>query len=103
LSPSALLAWPRLAAAVRLGVALAAACAPGHPEAPTAAARASGVDRAGMDPSVRPGDDFYAYANGGWIKTHEIPPDRASYGTGSIVAELPPTRTPTLITEAAPD
>jgi predicted metalloendopeptidase len=102
-SPSPL-AWPRLAAAARLGVALAAACAPGHPEAPTAAAAgASGVDRAGMDPSVRPGDDFFGYANGGWIKTHEIPPDRASYGTGSIVQELTAKRTAELIAEDARD
>ena len=91
----------RLAAAAGLGVALAAACAPGHPEAPTAAAGASGVDRAGMDPSVRPGDDFFGYANGGWIKTHEIPPDRASYGTGAIVDELTAKRTAALIDEAA--
>jgi predicted metalloendopeptidase len=96
-------AWPRLAAAARLGVALAAACTPGHPEAPTAAGGASGVDRAGMDPSVQPGDDFFGYANGGWIKTQEIPPDRASYGTGSIVQELTAKRTAELIAEAARD
>jgi predicted metalloendopeptidase len=102
-SPSPL-AWPRLAAAARLAVALAAACAPGHPEAPTAAAAgASGVDRAGMDPSARPGDDFFGYANGGWIKTHEIPPDRASYGTGAIVNEVTTKRTADLIAEAARD
>jgi len=82
-------------------VALVTACAPGHPEAPAAAA--ASVDRAGMDPSVRPGDDFYAYANGGWIKTHEIPPDRASYGTGAIVQELTAKRTAELIGAAVRD
>ncbi len=56
-----------------------------------------------MDPSVRPGDDFFGYANGGWLKTHEIPPDRASYGTGSIVQELTAKRTAELIAEAARD
>ncbi|HEX3758683.1 MAG TPA: M13 family metallopeptidase [Kofleriaceae bacterium] len=83
-----------------LGAALAA-CTPGHPEAPSGAGAASGVDLAGMDPSVRPGDDFYAYTNGGWFKTHEIPPDRASYGTGAIVQELTAKRTAELIAEAA--
>jgi len=29
-----------------------------------------------MDRSVKPGDDFYRYANGDWIKRSEIPPDR---------------------------
>src|SRR4051812_50169554 len=84
-------------------VALVTACAPGHPEAPAApAGGGAGIDRAGMDPSVRPGDDFYAYANGGWIKTHEIPPDRASYGTGAILPELTAKRTPELVREAPP-
>src|SRR5256885_14549500 len=30
-----------------------------------------------MDPSIKPGDDFYRYANGGWIKTAAIPPGQA--------------------------
>ena len=37
------------------------------------------IDVAGMDRSVDPGDDFYAYANGGWMKTTQIPPDRSSF------------------------
>src|ERR1700704_1576672 len=35
-----------------------------------------------MDSAAKPGDDFYAYANGGWLKTAEIPSDRANAGTG---------------------
>src|SRR5437867_10386492 len=35
-----------------------------------------------VDPAAKPGDDFYAYANGGWLKTAEIPPDRAAAGVG---------------------
>jgi hypothetical protein len=27
-----------------------------------------GIVVANMDPSVKPGDDFYGYSNGGWIK-----------------------------------
>jgi len=33
-----------------------------------------------IDRSVKPGDDFYAYANGGWLKTAEIPADRQYAG-----------------------
>jgi putative endopeptidase len=39
-----------------------------------------GVDLAGMDRSVKPGDDFFDYANGTWYKTAVIPPDRTSTG-----------------------
>ncbi len=46
------------------------------------------VDVAGLDRAIRPGDDFYGYANGGWTKTHEIPPDRATYGAFTVVDEM---------------
>lgn len=34
-----------------------------------------------MDTSVRPQDDFYHYVNGNWMKTVEIPSDRARWGS----------------------
>ena len=54
--------------------------------ATVAAQRATsrGVDTAGMDTSVRPGNDFYRYANGGWERRTEIPPDRGSYTAFSV-------------------
>ena len=45
------------------------------------------IDVAGMDKSVNPGDDFFAYANGDWLKSTKIPEDRASYGTFDLVIE----------------
>jgi predicted metalloendopeptidase len=35
---------------------------------------------AGMDTSIPPGDDFFSYANGNWLKNASIPPDRSSFG-----------------------
>jgi predicted metalloendopeptidase len=32
-----------------------------------------GVDLSGMDQSIRPGEDFYLYANGTWLKTVVLP------------------------------
>ena len=48
------------------------------------AVSASGINLAAMDKSVKPGDDFYAYANGNWMKTTEIPADRSSVGSHFI-------------------
>src|SRR6185312_6741208 len=39
-----------------------------------------GVDVLGMNTAIRPGDDFYGYANGAWVATASIPPDSSSWG-----------------------
>ena len=61
----------------------------------------SGIDLAGMDKSVRPGDDFHEYVNGGWLKATPIPPDKARYGVFTMLADEVRKRTRTLIEEAA--
>jgi predicted metalloendopeptidase len=43
-----------------------------------------GIQTAWMDRSVKPGDDFYAYADGGWMKSTPIPEDRSNIGGGWI-------------------
>ena len=47
---------------------------------------ALGIEPASLDRSVRPGDDWYDFANGGWMKKTEIPADRSSVG-GFFVAD----------------
>jgi putative endopeptidase len=47
---------------------------------PQAAGTQAGVDLAGLDKNVKPGDDFNEYANGGWLAKTEIPADRSSTG-----------------------
>ena len=42
--------------------------------------------RRGWTSRSKPGDDFYAYANGAWVKTTEIPADRSSIG-GFCIAD----------------
>jgi predicted metalloendopeptidase len=74
--------------------------APAGPAEPPAAAPGQSAEVANMDPSVKPGDDFYKYANGAWIANTEIPADRASYGVLAQVAELTAKRVVELIQQA---
>jgi endothelin-converting enzyme/putative endopeptidase len=60
-----------------------------------------GIAVANMDRSVKPGDDFYEYANGDWIKRTEIPPDRGRIGVFTVLSELSDKRTADLIEEMA--
>jgi putative endopeptidase len=78
-------------------VVLAAACSHAKPDA----AVSHGVDLDGMDRSVKPGDDFFRYANGSWIAHTEIPADRSTWGTGAMVAERTDKRVADLIKDAA--
>jgi putative endopeptidase len=40
-----------------------------------------------LDTTVKPGDDFFRYANGGWLKKNPIPAAYASWGIGNVVEE----------------
>ena len=72
----------------KLLVLLASACAlcaatPRQPEVTP-----WGVHLDYIDPSVNAGQDFFAHANGKWLKTAEIPPDRPFAGAGLEVSKL---------------
>jgi len=54
-----------------------------------------------MDRSIKPGDDFYGYANGGWLGTVAIPTGYASYDTRAMLKEKSSRRVRDLIQEAA--
>jgi putative endopeptidase len=87
-------------------LALAAAALAFYPFSSTRAAdppntATHGIVVANMDRSVLPGNDFYDYSNGSWIKRAVIPPDRARIGVFSELADLTNKRTAALIEEAA--
>lgn len=42
---------------------------------------------ADMDTTVNPANDFFDYANGGWIKKNPIPPEESGWGIGNLVVE----------------
>ena len=60
-----------------------------------------GINIANLDTTVQPGDNFYEYANGGWLKRTQIPPDRPSVGVFSALFDVANQRTVGLIEEAA--
>ena len=45
------------------------------------------INPADMDLSVKPGDNFYMYANGGWIKNNPLKPEYARYGSFDVLRE----------------
>src|SRR5262249_5687045 len=53
------------------------------------------------DKSVAPGDDFYTSVNGGWLRATQIPPDKASYGVFTGIADATRKHLAALIQEAA--
>ena len=82
----------RLLAGVVLGLA-AAGVAQANPTpvaAPDPVIRTGtwGFDAEGQDTSVKPGDDFWTYANGGFLKALQIPPDKSRYGIDYIMGDI---------------
>jgi putative endopeptidase len=59
-----------------------------------------GFDTTGMDLSVKPGDDFFRYANGKWADRTEVPSDRTRYGNFDKLAELSENRLHAILSEA---
>lgn len=73
---------------ITMVAALAVAALAADAQAPAAAQDAvHGVNKADMDMSVRPGDDFYQYAGGGWLKANPMKPEYSSYGVFNDLAE----------------
>ncbi|PSH05379.1 MAG: peptidase M13 [Acidobacteria bacterium] len=60
-----------------------------------------GIALSHIDRSVNPGDDFYRFANGEWIKKSDIPADRGSIGAFTALDDTANKRTAGIIEEAA--
>ncbi|SFB74181.1 M13 family metallopeptidase [Massilia yuzhufengensis] len=70
-----------LLSTLTLSMMAAFANAADNAPAKPAGAPISGIDTQFIDTSVRPQDDFFTHLNGKWLKTTEIPGDKASWGT----------------------
>jgi putative endopeptidase len=60
----------------------------------------AGINLSYIDKSVKPGDNFFVYANGAWLKTAEIPADRSSTGAFYDIFEITEKHTADLIKHA---
>lgn len=47
-----------------------------------------GFDSSGADTSLKPGDDFFRYANGTWLTKTQIPPDKPAYSMRIIMTDF---------------
>jgi putative endopeptidase len=68
---------------------------------PAAAPGTQNLNTQDMDRSVRPGDDFYRFANGGWLKVAAVPTGQSSYGTSAMLKEKTSEQVRQLIQEAS--
>jgi len=59
------------------------------------------IDKSNMDLTVRPGDNFYQYANGTWIKNNPVPASRTRWGSFDELRQESSKRLQTLLTDAA--
>ncbi|MBQ9451508.1 MAG: M13 family metallopeptidase [Bacteroidales bacterium] len=66
--------------AIMIPVMMLAACQPKEAKAPA-------LDPTDMDLSVKPGDDFFLYANGGWMKKNPLKPEYARFGSFDVLRE----------------
>lgn len=60
-----------------------------------------GFDLSGRNTSVKPGDDFFTYANGTYLEKTQIPPDRTWYGTVNVLRDLSEARVHAMLDAAA--
>ncbi|QMV18242.1 M13 family peptidase [Granulicella sp. 5B5] len=66
-----------------------------------AIAQTPGIQPNDIDHAVKPGDDFYLYANGTWLDRTVLPPDRVAIGAFSIVADKTDKQVAAIVDDAA--
>lgn len=109
---------PTLMLAIAASLSLGLAACNGEPATPSAAIPADsavapaapkpqlgsfGFDAAGMDRSVAPGDDFFGFANGTWVKNTEIPADQSRVGSFNVISDKTLADTRAILEGAAAD
>jgi len=92
-----------LAATALGGIAVAQQTIAAAPAAGKPTFGTFGMDTAGMDKAVAPGDNFYTFANGTWAKNTPIPADKSNYGAFNLLSDLSDERTKGILEGVAND
>lgn len=61
------------------------------------------IDPVNMDLTTKPGNNFYEFANGGWIKANPIPPEYSVYGAFTVIFEQNEEQLKSLVEEVSAD
>lgn len=77
--------------------------APPAAPAPKAEIGTFGFDTQGMDTTVLPGNNFFEFANGTWVRNTPIPPDKSNYGMFTVLDDLSKERTRAIVEAQASD
>ena len=59
------------------------------------------IDKSGMDLTKNPGDDFYNYASGTWIKNNPVPAKETRWGSFNLLRDFNITAVKTILAESA--
>ncbi len=59
------------------------------------------INKANMDLSVKPGDDFYTYANGAWLRTNPVPAKETRWGSFNQLRDFNINAVKTILNESA--
>ncbi|GAA4743444.1 M13 family metallopeptidase [Sphingomonas daechungensis] len=88
-----------VASAFALSLSACQQAGTGTEQGSTAQGTELGIVPASMDKSVKPGDDFFAFANGSWVKNTPIPEDRSRIGAFTIADQERERQTKDMIAE----
>ncbi|HEX7367128.1 MAG TPA: M13 family metallopeptidase [Pelobium sp.] len=88
---------------IALGFGLLTAISPVLAQNKTAPTQKKLIDVANMDLSVKPGDDFYTYANGTWLKNNPIPAKEVRWGSFNVLNDFNINAVKTILTQAKND